>query len=387
MSRPAVAFVVGTRPEAIKLAPVAVLLGRSDWAKPNIISTGQHGATVAETLRGFGLEPDVELRPVRDLPCVGGLTSSLLHVLAAEFGHRRPELVVVQGDTSSALTGALAGFFAGIPVVHLEAGLRSRDITSPFPEEGNRKLIAQIAALHLAPTTTARDNLLAEGMDAASIVVTGNTVVDALQSSLGAAAPYNDGVLEAADRSGRPLVVVTAHRRENWGAPIGRIAAAAAMLARANPQLLVVVAAHMNPAVRATIEQPLRAVANVHLTGPMGYAPFARLLARARLIITDSGGVQEEAAALGVPVLVTRDTTERTESLDAGLSQLVGTREIDIVTAAGHLLAGDQAPAGRFDGANPYGDGRAAQRSVQACRWLLGKGERPHDLALTSLHH
>jgi UDP-N-acetylglucosamine 2-epimerase (non-hydrolysing) len=377
-------LVVGTRPEAIKLAPVATALGQCDWARCRIISTGQHGAPVAEALRGFGLDADVELRTARDLPCVGALTSSLLREVAGELGRARPDLVVVQGDTSSALAGAMAGFFAGIPVVHVEAGLRSGDLAAPFPEEGNRRQIAQVASLHLAPTSTARDNLLAEGVVASRIVVTGNTVVDALHCALGQSARYDDPVLEAADHSGRAFVVVTAHRRENWGAPIGRIAAAAATLARADPQTMVVVAAHMNPAVRFTLEEPLRGLANVHLTGPMGYIAFARLLARASVLITDSGGVQEEAAALGVPVLVTRDTTERTEGLLAGLSQLVGTREVDIVTAASALL-GEDAAVGGVDRVNPYGDGRAGQRAAQACGWLLGVATRPQDLIVSPL--
>jgi UDP-N-acetylglucosamine 2-epimerase (non-hydrolysing) len=299
------------------------------------------------------------------------LTARLLIGIAETMNRVSPDLVVVQGDTASALAGAQAAFFGGIPVAHVEAGLRSGNLTAPFPEEGNRRLIGQIAALHLAPTSNAAANLLAEGIPADRIVVTGNTVIDAIRAVHAKRLDYGDPVLDSIDAQPDPVVVVTAHRRESWGQPMRRIGRAIADIAQMHTRVSIVVAAHMNPAVRAVLEAELADSPNVYLPGPIPYGPFVRLLARAALVITDSGGIQEECAALSVPALVTRDVTERSEGVDAGIAALVGTDGSRIVAECDRLLAGPPISA-----PNPYGDGNAAVRVVAACAWLLGRGEK-----------
>lgn len=369
---------IGTRPEAIKLAPVAVALAESGWARPAIVTTGQHGDVVRETLDLFDLKAEFELTAAHS-GGLANLNAGLLTDIDAALERIRPVLVVVQGDTASTLAGAQAAFFRHIPVVHVEAGLRTGDLALPFPEEANRRMVTQLSRLHLAPTALAVTNLLLENIKPADIVLAGNTVVDALLLARDLAAPYEDAELEALDQSGAPLVLVTAHRRESWGEPIRRIGHAVARLARAHPTTGFVVAAHMNPAVRDVIEQTVRGCPNVRLPGPIGYGPFVRLLARATLVITDSGGIQEEAPAFGVPVLVTREATERTESIDAGVARLVGTDEDLIVSSAGRLLTDPAGYAAMAHATNPYGDGRAAGRVADGCGWLLGINPRPPD--------
>ncbi|MDQ6874670.1 MAG: UDP-N-acetylglucosamine 2-epimerase (non-hydrolyzing) [Actinomycetota bacterium] len=377
--KPVVALICGTRPEAIKLAPVATALAASGWAQPVLAATGQHGDVVHEVLDLFGLHADHAVPAAVRTESVAELSARMLGELDALLSHVEADLVIVQGDTASTLAGAMAGFFRRVPVAHVEAGLRTGDLDAPFPEEGNRRLVSQVTALHLAPTAGARANLLADGIAADKIVITGNTVIDALLAARAAACPYDDPQLEAIDAAGRPLVVVTAHRRESWGAPIGRIGHAVRRLAALHPDCDFVVAAHMNPAVREVLEPALRSCRNVYLPGPVAYGPFARLIGRASLLVTDSGGIQEEASALGLPVLVTRDTTERTESLDHGVARLVGTDEATIVSAATRLLKDPQAYADMARVVHPYGDGFAAERVVAACAWLLGHGLRPSD--------
>ncbi|CAM5676540.1 MULTISPECIES: non-hydrolyzing UDP-N-acetylglucosamine 2-epimerase [Streptomyces] len=389
--RQRIAIVVGTRPEAVKLAPVVRELQRTRWAEPAVLTTGQHGTVVRNTLACFGLRAEAALDPPAG---TGGtaaagpvteLTAGLLSGLGSRLSAPDVRAVLVQGDTSSALAGAMAAFFAKIPVVHVEAGLRSGDARSPFPEEAHRRMIAELSDLHLAPTHAARRNLLAQGVAADRIVVTGNTVIDAVVAA--SRGPRHRAVpeLRGLEQNSAPLVVVTAHRRENWGEPIRRVGRAVAALSRQYPDVTFVVAAHMNPAVRTAIEESLRGRPNVHLPGPIPYDAFARLLSRSVLAITDSGGIQEETAAFGLPILVTRDNTERTEGIDSGLARLVGTDETEIVAAAekefareGVLDAGK--PNRAFPRPNPYGDGRAARRCAAACGWLLGLAPRPPDI-------
>ncbi|MFI9379562.1 non-hydrolyzing UDP-N-acetylglucosamine 2-epimerase [Kutzneria sp. NPDC052558] len=367
-----VALVVGTRPEAVKMAPVARALDESGWAHPILIATGQHGDVVREVFDLFDLKISHELEIARDEHSVAELSARLLVEIDAVLGRHPVGLVLVQGDTATTLAGGLAGFFRRIPVAHLEAGMRTHDLDAPFPEEGNRRLVGQVSSLHLAPTSRARDNLLHEGVPAERVVLTGNTVVDALLSAR--RDPLDEVLLDD-----RPVVVVTAHRRESWGEPLRRIGRAVARLARRRPEALFVVAAHMNPLVRAEIETAVAGCANVHVAGPMAYGQFLGLLARARLVLTDSGGIQEEAPTFGVPVLVTRESTERTESVDAGRARLVGTDEDTIVSAADELLTDPAARSAMNGGPNPYGDGLAGRRVVEACAWLLGRGGRPAE--------
>lgn len=381
---PVVALVAGTRPEAIKLAPVAKALSASGSARPLIIVTGQHGDVVREVFDLFDLRADHVIAAPAGPESLAELGVRLLREVDQILGNAAPDLVAVQGDTASTLAGALAGFFRRIPVVHVEAGLRTGDLDAPFPEEGNRRLVSQIAALHLAPTAGALANLLTNGISDERIVVTGNTVIDALVVARDAASPYDDATLEAFHASERPVVVVTAHRRESWGEPIGRIGHAVRRLAWLHPETHFVVAAHMNPAVRGGLEQQLRGCPNVYLPGPIAYGPFARLLGRATLVITDSGGIQEEASAFGLPVLVTREITERTESLDAGVAALVGTDEEVIVASTSRLLTDHRAYSAMAQVVYPYGDGTAGERVARACTWILGQGGRPVDFVSPS---
>jgi len=374
-----VALVIGTRPEAIKLAPVAVALAESGWARPSIVTTGQHGDVVRETLSLFDLKAEVELTAATQSGGLAALNAGLLLDIDGAFDALQPALVVVQGDTASTLAGAQAAFFRQVPVAHVEAGLRTGDLALPFPEEANRRMVSQLTSLHLAPTVTAVDNLRREDVAAADIVLTGNTVVDALMQARDLGAPYDDADLEALDASGAPVVLVTAHRRESWGEPIRQVGRAVARLSTAYPHHAFVVAAHMNPAVRDVVEHEVRGCPNVYLPGPIGYGPFVRLLARSELVITDSGGIQEEAPAFGVPVLVTRDVTERIESIDAGVARLVGTDQDIIVSSASRLLSEPAAYNAMAKATNPYGDGRAAQRVTDSCGWLLGLRPRPND--------
>ncbi|MEU7147918.1 UDP-N-acetylglucosamine 2-epimerase (non-hydrolyzing) [Streptomyces sp. NPDC045456] len=389
--RQRIAIVVGTRPEAIKLGPVVRELWRTRWAEPAVLATGQHGTVVRDTLACFGLRPEAELDPplITGRTAATGPVTELTAGLLSGLGHRlRPpdvHAVLVQGDTSSALAGAMAAFFAKIPVVHVEAGLRSGDARSPFPEEAHRRMIAELSDLHLAPTRAARRNLLAQGVAADRIVVTGNTVIDAVVTASRNPRHRTVPELREIEQDSAPLVVVTAHRRENWGEPIRRVGRAVAALSRQYPEVTFVVAAHMNPSVRTAIEESLRCRPNVRLPGPIPYDTFARLLSRSVLAITDSGGIQEEAAAFGLPILVTRDNTERTEGIDSGLARLVGTDEAEIVAAAEKEFAREgvldtKKPNRPFPRPNPYGDGRAARRCAAACGWLLGLTPRPSDI-------
>ena len=297
-----------------------------------------------------------------------------------QFG---PDAVVVQGDTTSVLAGAMAGFYAKVPVVHVEAGLRTADRYTPFPEEINRRLTTQLASLHLAPTQTSRDALLHDNVPAEDIVVTGNTVIDALLWSVDRGEGYGDPTLdERLADAATPMVLVTAHRRESWGEPMRQVGAALAQLADRFPDHLFVWPAHRNPLVREAIVPAVQGKTNVIVTEPVSYAHFGRLMRRAEVLLTDSGGVQEEGPSLGKPVLVMRETTERPDAVTAGTAKLVGTDPRVIVDEVSRLLTDPAAHAAMANAINPYGDGRAAQRSVQAIRHYFGRGERPEEFSV-----
>jgi UDP-N-acetylglucosamine 2-epimerase (non-hydrolysing) len=274
----------------------------------------------------------------------------------------RPDIVMVQGDTTSAAMGALSAFYAGVPVWHVEAGLRTSTPRLPFPEEMNRRMIGRLAEVHLAPTAAARANLLAEGVAERDVVLTGNTGIDALLLAVGLHDRFDDPQLAAIAEGTEPLIVATTHRRENWGEGIRRVAAALRDLLERFPRLRAVHAAHPNPAVRMDVEAALAGHPRALIPGPIGYGDFALLLSRATVIVTDSGGIQEEAPSLGVPVLVAREETERIEGLAAGLSRLVGTDRELIVEETARLLVDEEARAAMRTAENPYGDGRAAER-------------------------
>lgn len=377
-------MVYGTRPEAIKLAPVLQALNRSGALEPIVVVTGQHRSMLDQVNTLFGIRPHYDLDLLQDRPNLAGITSRVLEGLGPILEDLAPDLVVVQGDTSTVFSAALAAFYARIPVAHVEAGLRTGDRYDPFPEEINRRLTTALASLHLAPTPTSRANLLAEGVHPDSIHVTGNTVIDALLDVTSRQLLPLNPVLVPVGRYAR-VVLVTSHRRENWGAPMVRISAAVARLARAFPDALFVLPAHLNPTVRSALLPGLAGTPNVLVTEPLDYADLAYVLGASCLVLTDSGGIQEEAPSLGKPVLVLRDTTERPEAVTANTVRLVGTDEDRIVAAATELMTDPVAYEIMARAVNPYGDGHAAARVVGAIENYFGIAARPVEFAAATV--
>ncbi|MEV6022762.1 UDP-N-acetylglucosamine 2-epimerase (non-hydrolyzing) [Streptomyces sp. NPDC052036] len=371
--------VYGTRPEAIKMAPVIEALDRSPLFEPTVTVTAQHRGLLDQVHALFGIRADHDLDILSRHQSLADITVRVLAGLCPVLERERPDAVLVQGDTTTAFAGALAAFYHRVPVAHLEAGLRTDDRYAPFPEEINRRLATQLASLHLAPTAHARDNLLRDGVPPSSVVVTGNTVVDALRWAVGRTAHYGDPALADLDDLPRRVLLVTAHRRESWDGGMESIGGALADLARSEPGLLIVLPLHPNPVVRAAILPQLAGLDGVRLTEPLPYGAFARLMNRAHLILTDSGGIQEEGPGLGKPVLVMRDTTERPEALRAGTSRLVGTDRERIVKEVRRLLHDRAAYAAMAKAVNPYGDGRAADRTVRAVGHWLGLCPPPEE--------
>ena len=382
--RPRVVAVMGTRPEAIKLAPVLAAFRDSGVVDARLVVTAQHRDLLDQVLRHFDLAPDVDLDLMRKNQRLALLTSRAVAALDETLREENPAIVVVQGDTTTAMTAALAAFFLGIPVAHVEAGLRSGDIRNPFPEEVNRRIITQVATIHFAPTAGNRDILVREGVAADSVHVTGNTGIDALLSV--AESGYGEEALKAAipgssDDTFRQ-VLVTLHRRESLGTPLRQICGVIARLAAEVPDIRVVLPMHPNPAVRATIKEILSRVPGVLLTEPLDYSTFVAAMNRSTLILTDSGGVQEEAPSLGVPVLVLRDATERPEVIEAGAAMLVGRDPDRVYSVAHELLTDEEARVAMTGKANPYGDGRASIRICRAIHEFLDAG--PQDrIAIT----
>lgn len=362
--RTPVALLIGTRPEAVKLMPVARALERLG-ARPWIFVTGQHEELLRPLLATLGLEPDEDLRVMTPDQDLGSLSARLLGATHALLKRRRPAALVVQGDTTSVTMGALAAFYEGVRVAHVEAGLRTHLRRNPFPEEMNRRLAGCLADVHFAPTERARGHLLAEGVPPETVHVVGNTVVDAARQVCAHVVPRlpPDARLDALLASGRHLLLVTAHRRESFGADLEAVAAALARLAcDFEGRLEIVYPVHLNPNVDGPMRARLGGIANLHLLPPLDYPRFLQLLARARLVLTDSGGVQEEAAALGVPLLVARRASERPEVLEAGLGELVGPDTARIVAAAARLIDDDAEHARRARPSDVFGDGHAGER-------------------------
>lgn len=381
---PTVMTIYGTRPEAIKVAPVILALEASDTLRSVAVTTGQHREMLEQVNRLFQLHPTHDLDVFDPGQGLSRLASRALARLEPVFDEVAPDAVLVQGDTTTAFIGALAAFYGGVPVVHLEAGLRSGHLHSPFPEEGNRRLISQVAALHLAPTPTARGNLLREGIEARDVAVTGNTVIDALHHVTARHIPFSVPLLRQLEVEGRPIVLVTVHRRESWGEPLECVGRAVRKLASAFPGHAFVLPLHLNPLVRRSMLPHLDEVPNAFAIDPLGYADFARLMGISHLVVTDSGGVQEEAPSLGKPVLVLRDNTERPEAVAAGTVKLIGTDEGRIFDEAANLLNSSDEYARMANAVNPYGDGLAAARSVAAIAELLGRGRRLPDFSAES---
>jgi len=358
-----VLLVVGTRPEAIKLAPVVRALRAGDWARATVLDTGQHDDLVPAALRAVGLMPDLRVPLRRVDHSLNELLAELIRGLDGVLAQVRPDAVLVQGDTTSALAGALAAFHRGVPVGHVEAGLRSGTPGAPFPEEANRRMIAALARRHFAPTSEAAARLRAEGVPADEILVTGNTIVDELHRTLGAPDGPDDDVPA---RDG-PLLLVTLHRRESLGAPLAGVLRAIARIAAQRPELDVWFPLHANPAVREPARTALGDRPGIALVDAADYRTFLRRLRAADLVLTDSGGVTEEATELGVRTLIVRDRTERPEAVRAGVAEVVGTGEDAIVAAA--LRALDRPAPPRPAGV--FGDGAAGERIAAALRALL----------------
>lgn len=366
-----VMVVYGTRPEAIKLAPVIRALEESMQLRPVVVVTGQHREMLDQVNQVFGISPDVDLNIMNPGQSLNRIAARILHTIDAEIVRYQPAAIVVQGDTTTVMAAAVAAFNRSIPVVHLEAGLRSGDLSSPFPEEGNRKLVSQISALNLAPTVTARNNLLADGVEDETIKVTGNTVIDALQWAVGRPIEFRDPTLSMLECDQRPMILLTAHRRENLGNRMEGIGAAVAEIARQNPNLVVVWPAHKNPQVRRAIEPHVKDLENVHSIEPIGYHEFSHLLRRAHIVLTDSGGLQEEAPSLGKPVLILRDNTERPEAIDAGTAKLIGTDPDHVIAEVQRLLDDPREYRRMAEAINPFGDGQSAIRCVEAIQTLV----------------
>lgn len=378
MSKPKIMTVYGTRPEAIKVAPVIKALEKDERFESVAVSTGQHKEMLEQVNTMFGIEPKLDLHLMKPGQGLNEIVSRALMGLDEIIDAEQPDVIISQGDTSTAMTAALAGFHRGVKIVHLEAGLRTGDIHSPFPEEANRKLIGQVAELHLAPTAGSMENLRRENVRSKDIAVTGNTVIDALLEAASWDTAFEDPALQAVAESDKRLVVVTTHRRENLEA-MKEIGGAVKDLAENYSDINFVLPLHLNPKVREAVLPEVESLPNVLITDPLPYDQFTKLLDRATIILTDSGGVQEEAPALGKPVLVMRQNTERPEAVVAGTVKLVGTNRSLIVAEAKLLLDDDAAYHSMANAVNPYGDGKGADRAVAAIAELLGAGERLPD--------
>lgn len=355
--------VIGTRPEAIKMAPVILALENEPWANVRVLATAQHRHMLDQVNEFFGIDPDIDLNIMRPNQALTTLTARLLLELDDVLQAERPDAVLVQGDTTTVMTVALACFYHRIPIGHVEAGLRTWDMQNPFPEEANRVIAGKLARWHFAPTEGSRQNLLKEGVADSEIIVTGNTVIDALLMTAA-----KDLELAVPLDPTKRLVLVTSHRRENFGEPFRKICRALRTLAENNAEVQFLYPVHPNPNVKDVAHEFLAGLQNFTLCEPLDYAPFIAAMKRAYLILTDSGGVQEEAPALGKPVLVLRDETERPEAVEQGVVKLVGPNYERIVEEAQRLLDDETAYKAMARGVSPYGDGHAAERIVKTLR-------------------
>ncbi|MGO1286880.1 MAG: non-hydrolyzing UDP-N-acetylglucosamine 2-epimerase, partial [Brachybacterium sp.] len=367
--------IYGTRPEAIKVAPIIKAIERTEGLESIVVVTGQHREMLDQVNDMFGIVPDHDMNIMSASQGLNQIASRVIDGVDRILHLEEPDAVIVQGDTTTVMGAAIAAFNRHVPVIHLEAGLRSGDISSPFPEEANRRLTGQIATLHLAPTPTSRGNLLREAISERDIVVTGNTVIDTLfHAAKNLEVQFDDSRLERlrrekAQQSMQRVLLVTAHRRENHGEAMISIGSAVADLAEKYPDLLIAFPLHKNPLVRDAVMPLLESRENVVLLEPLPYPQFTKLVGLADLVLTDSGGVQEEAPSLGKPVLVMRENTERPEAVLAGTVKLIGTHRQRLVDEVSLLLDSQEAYSGMANAVNPYGDGHAAERAVAALRW------------------
>ncbi len=359
--------IFGTRPEAIKMAPVIQELRRHPEIETKVCVTAQHREMLDQVMDLFHLKADYDLNIMAQGQTLYDITGRVLRGLQEVFAEERPDCVLVHGDTTTTFTAALAAFYAQIPVGHVEAGLRTGNLLSPFPEEANRQLTGVLARYHFAPTETARANLLRENKKGENIYVVGNTVIDALLATVKKDYTFEDKEIEQIEEHKR-VILVTTHRRENLGAPMHHVYRALRRLVDDIPDTEIVFPVHRNPLVREAVAEELEGHDRIHLVEPMEYEPFTNLMARSAIVLTDSGGIQEEAPSLGKPVLVLRDTTERPEAVEAGTVALVGTDEEAIYETAHRLLTDEAAYRQMAEAVNPYGDGKAAARIAG---WLL----------------
>ena len=380
MKRLKVMTIFGTRPEAIKMAPVVLELQKySDRIQPIVTVTAQHREMLDQVLQLFRIQPDYDLDIMSPSQTLFDITNRALTGLDGVLAQAKPDLVLVHGDTTTTFVGALAAFYHQIPVGHVEAGLRTGDKYSPYPEEMNRKLAGVLTDLHFAPTATARQNLLKENVATGSVFVTGNTVIDALLATVKPEFRFADELPTALDFSGRRVILVTTHRRENLGEPMRHVYQALKRIVTEFSDVEVVFPVHRNPKVREVVESVLGHLPRVHLTDPLDYEPFVNLMARSTLILTDSGGIQEEAPSLGKPVLVLRDTTERPEAIGAGTVRLIGTAEETVYVQTKALLSDPEQYRAMSEATNPYGDGKASYRIVQTILWRYGRNHAPPE--------
>lgn len=365
MAKLKVMTVFGTRPEAIKMCPLVLEMRKHpDEIEPLVAVTAQHREMLDQVLHLFGITPDYDLNIMSAGQTLYDVTEKALRGLQKVLEEVKPDLVLVHGDTTTTFAGALAAFYAQIPVGHVEAGLRTGNKYSPFPEEMNRKLTGALADYHFAPTATSKANLLRENVPEAKIVVTGNTVIDALKTTVKKDYRFDDDALHEVLDSGKRLILMTTHRRENLGEPMRHVYKALCEVLRTHPGVEAIFPVHKNPKVRQIVDEELGHLPQVHLIEPLDYEPFANLMARVDIVLTDSGGIQEEAPALGKPVLVLRDTTERPEAVSAGTVKLIGTAYEDVLRETNLLLDDVAHYRSMAEAVNPYGDGEACARIV-----------------------
>ncbi|HXM59402.1 MAG TPA: UDP-N-acetylglucosamine 2-epimerase (non-hydrolyzing) [Terriglobales bacterium] len=367
--------VLGTRPEAIKLALVIhALRQRSHEFETAVVHTGQHRTMLDHALQFFKIKPDFDLDVMRPNQTLNSLTARVLDTVENACHRFEPNMVLIQGDTTTAFASALAAYYCKIAVGHIEAGLRSHDLYNPFPEEANRRLASVLTEIHFAPTALARDNLLAEGVATEKIVVTGNTVIDTLRALSVLPHSWENTPLAGIPNDNSRLVLVTSHRRESLGADQEHMCLALKDLVKLHPDIRIVYPVHLNPNVRSTVNALLQNTDRIHLTEPLDYITFVSLLRRCFLVLTDSGGIQEEAPTFGKPVLVLRKLTERPEASQFGMAKIIGMSREGIVNETSHLLNDAEAYQDMSEGENPYGDGHSSERIVEAvARWYAKK--------------
>lgn len=367
--------IFGTRPEAIKMAPVVKELLKHKEIETKVCLTAQHREMLDQVVDLFRLPVDYDLDIMKSGQTLYDITARVLRGLEEVLSKERPDYVLVHGDTTTTFTAALAAFYQQIKVAHVEAGLRTGNLLSPWPEEANRQLTGVLANVNFAPTETARQNLLRENKKDSSIFVVGNTVIDALLHTVKKDYHFEDLEIEAIEEHKR-VILVTTHRRENLGDPMHHVYRALRRLVEAIPDTEVVFPVHRNPKVREAVEEELEGIKGIHLVDPMEYEPFTNLMARSAIVLTDSGGIQEEAPSLGKPVLVLRDTTERPEAVQAGTVKLVGTDENKVFDTAYKLLTDEKEYRAMAEAVNPYGDGKSAERIASALLWIEGLSDK-----------